>query len=205
MGAQKISDFGTARLIGQGVDGIIRDYAGFPPGDLGYTAPEILASLHDDDPRIALAADVFSLGSCLFEMFAGVPLGTQLFDMAFQQDLVQAMAQVRRGDRRRIYDQFVNAMANSRPLPSLAAFAPTMPACIIPIVDELYRSMAALDYRRRAQDFSAVFLKINRGILVLDNEAKIRSWRQKREKERQAAAERQQRRAKSLLENGSGL
>lgn len=100
-GSIKISDFGTARLIGQGVDGIVRDYAGLPPGDLGYAAPEILASLHDDDPRVALAGDMFSLGSSLFEMFAGVPLGIQLFDRAFQEDLVQAMAQVRRGERRR--------------------------------------------------------------------------------------------------------
>jgi serine/threonine protein kinase len=193
-GGIKISDFGTARLIGPGVDGVLKDYAGFPPGELGYTAPEIFASLHDEDPRMCVAADVFSLGSCLFEMFSGVPLGIQLFDLRFQEDLLHTMAQVRRGERRRIYDQFVGSIANSIHLPSIAAFAPTVPSCIVPIVDELYRSMASLDYRRRVRDFGSVFLKINRGILVLDYEAKIRTWRQRRERERQAATERHQKR-----------
>jgi serine/threonine protein kinase len=198
-GSIKLSDFGTARMVGGGTSGLIRDYAGFPPGDLGYTAPEILASLHDDDSTVALGADIFSLGASLFEMYTSVPLGVQLFDQAFQLDLLQAMAPVRRGDRKRIYNQFVGGLANSRPLPTVAAFSPTIPACITPVVDELYRSMAALDYRFRIRDFEIVFLKINRGILILDNEEKIRQWRRRREKEHERAVERQQRRAASLL------
>jgi serine/threonine protein kinase len=194
-GRIKLSDFGTARIVGEGTNGLIKDYAGFPPGDLGYTAPEILASLHDDDPTVALGADIFSLGASFFEMFSGVPLGVQLFDQAFQSDLLQAMAPVRRGDRKRIYNQFVGGIANSRPLASVAAFSPTIPACVTPVVDELYRSMAALDYRFRVRDFGLVFLRINRGILILDNDQKIRQWRQRREKEREAAVERQNRRA----------
>src|ERR1700683_3032816 len=201
-GSIKLSDFGTARMIGDGTAGLIKDYAGFPPGDLGYTAPEILASLHDDDSTVALGADIFSLGASLFEMFSGVPLGVQLFDQAFQFDLLQAMAPVRRGDRKRIYNQFVGGIANSRPLPAVAAFSPTIPPCITSVVDELYRSMAALDYRFRIRDFGIVFLKINRGILILDNDEKIRQWRRRREKEHQVAIERQQRRAVTLLVKG---
>jgi serine/threonine protein kinase len=202
-GSVRISDFGTARLVGDGSKGLIKDYTGFPPGDLGYTAPEILASLHDDDPRFGLGADIFSLGASLFEMFSGVPLGVQIFDEAFQEDLVQAMASVRRGDRKRIYDQFVGGIANSRPLPTLAAFAPMMPACIIPVIDELYRSMASLDYRYRIREFGMAFLRISRAILILNNEQKIRQWRQRREKEHEASIERQQRRAASLSTKGN--
>lgn len=202
-GCIKLSDFGTARQIGAHSDGLMRDYAGYPPGHLGYSAPEILASLHDDDPKVALDADMFSLGCCIFEMFSGVPLGIQLFDQAFQQDLLQAMARVRRGERRRIYDQFVGSIANSHPLPSIATFAPTMPRCIVPIVDELYGSMAALDYRRRMRGFERIFWMISRGILNLDNQDKIRSWRQRR-KGYQTATDRVVRRPESLPGNRSG-
>ncbi len=200
----KLSDFGTARMVGDGVSGLVRDYAGFPPGDLGYTAPEILASLHDDDARFGLAADIFALGASFFEMFSGVPLGVQLFDQTFQQDLLQAMAQVRRGERKRIYDQFIGGIANSVPLPSIGAFSPTIPGCIIPVVDELYRSTASLDYRTRVQDFGLVFLRISRALLVLENEKKIQEWRQRRQREHAAAVERQRRRAACLPKKVDG-
>ena len=136
-------------------------------------------------------------------MFSGVPLGVQLFDQAFQFDLLQAMAPVRRGDRKRIYNQFVGGIANSRPLPT-AGPSRTIPACITGVVDELYRSMAALDYRFRIRDFGIVFLKINRGILILDNDEKIRQWRRRRDKEHQVAVERQQRRAATLVRKEAG-
>lgn len=119
----------------------------------------MLASLHDDDPHIAFGADIFALGACLFEMFATIPLGIQLFDRSFQEDLMKAMGAVKRGQRTRIYDQFVTNISNSHHLPSLAAFAPNMPRGILPQVDDLYRSMAAIDYRYRLRDFEHVFLK----------------------------------------------
>src|SRR5882724_6693638 len=53
-GTLKLSDFGTARVLDGTTPGLLADYAQFPPGDLGYVAPVMLASLHDDDPYIAL-------------------------------------------------------------------------------------------------------------------------------------------------------
>ena len=185
----RLSDFGTARILDGIHPGILADYAQFPPGDLGYVAPEMLASLHDDDPSIALRADIFALGSCLFEMYSGVPLGVQLFDRSFQADLMQAMGSVKRGQRIRMYDQFASSIANSHHLPSLAAFAPAIPRSIVHEVDDLYRSLAALDYRERLHDFEHIFLKINRCILILDNQEKIRHWRERRERERKALLE----------------
>ena len=191
----KLSDFGTARVLDGVTPGLLADYARFPPGDLGYVAPEMLASLHDDDPSIALVADIFALGSCLFEMYSGVPLGVLLFDHSFQADLIQAMGAVQRGRRIQTYHQFVTNIANARPLPSLAAFAPNMPRSIVSQVDDLYRSMAALDYRHRLKDFEHIFLKIKTCILVLENEEKIGRWREKRARERAAAIEKEQRNA----------
>ena len=198
-GSVKLSDFGTARVLDGMSPGLLSDYAQFPPGDLGYVAPEMLASLHDDDPYIALGADIFALGSCFFEMFSGVPLGVQIFNRSFQDDLMQAMGAVRRGQRIRVFNQFVTNIANSHRLPSLAAFGPFTPACILQQVDDLYRSMAALDYRQRIKDFEHIFLKINRCLLTLDNQEKIRIWRERRERERKAALEKRQNKLRSML------
>jgi serine/threonine protein kinase len=185
-GTIKLSDFGTARLLNGSTLGILADYAQFPPGDLGYVAPEMLASLHDDDPSVAIGADVFSLASCFFEMFAGVPLGVQLFDESFQMDLMQAMGAVRRGQRIRTYDKFVMSIANSHPLPSIAAFSPDVPKCIVQQLDDLYRSMAAINYRYRLTDFEHIFLKIDRCIRTLENQENIRKWRERRDREHSA-------------------
>jgi serine/threonine protein kinase len=185
-GTIKLSDFGTARLLNGAMPGILADYAQFPPGDLGYVAPEMLASLHDDNPSIALGADIFSLGSSFFEMFADVPLGVQLFDESFQQDLMQAMGAVRRGQRIRTYDQFVMSIVNSHPLPSIAAFSPDVPKCIVHQLDDLYRSMAAINYRHRLTDFEHIFLKIDRCIKTLENQENIRKWRERRDREHSA-------------------
>jgi hypothetical protein len=170
----------------------------FHRGDFGYVAPEMLASLHDDDPLLALGADVFSLGSCLFEIFSGVPLGVQLFDHSFQMDLMQAMGAVKRGQRIRTYDQFVMSIVNSHPLPSIATFSQDIPKCIVNQLDDLYRSMAAINYRQRLRDFEHIFLKINRCILTLENQEKIRRWREKREREHKALIEKREQRMRSV-------
>jgi hypothetical protein len=125
-------------------------------------------------------------------MYAGVPLGVQLFDHTFQADLMQAMGAVKRGQRVRTYDQFVMNISNSHHLPSLAAFSQDIPRSIVHQVDELYRSMAAINYRQRLRDFEHVFLKINRCILTLQNQDKIRRWRERRERERNACLAKRQ-------------
>lgn len=58
-GTARLSDFGTARTVGDGSKPILQDYTGVPPGDIRYTAPEIISSLHDSDHRFAIRADMF--------------------------------------------------------------------------------------------------------------------------------------------------
>ncbi len=103
-GALRLSDFWDGTIVDDGSEGIQADYSGLPPGDLRYTAPEILACLHDADPGIAKIGDLFSLGACAFEMLTGVPLGVQIFEIV--QELATTMASVEELDE--IDDQFVS-------------------------------------------------------------------------------------------------
>jgi serine/threonine protein kinase len=180
-GTVRLSDFGTARLIADSSKPILDNYAGMPPGDIRYTAPEIISSLHDTAPHFAFKGDIFALGATLFELFTGTVLGNQLFDGQFQGDLLQHMAVIPREKRREAYDGFIAQMADARPLPNIEAYSPSVRRCVLPIVNDLYKNMAALDYNKRTGDFEYVFLKIDQALIVLRNEDKLKKWRERRE------------------------
>jgi serine/threonine protein kinase len=176
----KLSDFGTARMIDGIEPPILANYPA-APGDTRYASPEMHALLHDDDPRICQEGDIFALGATLFEMCTGAILGVQLFDASFALDLAQSMGAVQKRDRRRIFLQFVQTLDAGHPLPSISEYASDVPASIRPHVDELYKSMATLNYRRRLCDFAMIFLKLDQCLLVLRNEAKVNRWRKQKE------------------------
>jgi serine/threonine protein kinase len=181
----RLSDFGTARLINDFSKPMLEDYAGLPPGDIRYTAPEIISSLHDVSPHFAFKGDMFSLGATLFELFTGAVLGNQIFDIQFQENLIQHMAVVPRDERRETYDGFVSEMADAHPLPNIEDYAPSIRRCVLPIIADLYKRLAALDYRKRTADFEYVFLKVRQALIVLRNEDKLKKWREQREVYRQ--------------------
>jgi serine/threonine protein kinase len=182
----KLSDFGTARdLIGLS-PALLSDYSGFPPGDKRYTAPELLAGLHDEDASIAFRADMFSLGAILFELLTGIILRLQVFDPNFADDLAAAMAAVPRGKRTEIYHQYVGAIASGHPLPSVAAFTTIVPPSVRDRVDDLYRGMAALDYRHRLCDFQQIFRRIDNCLLIVRNEERYRRWKEQKRQQRAA-------------------
>jgi serine/threonine protein kinase len=178
--AVKISDFGTARYMDRNEPAILPNYA-FPPGDTRYAAPEMLALLHDEDPTIALAGDIYGLGATFFELWSGAILGVQIFTPRFVADLAQAMNAVHKRDRLRIFSEFVQNLVAGHPLPTISAFGGDLPSSIRELAEGLYRSMAALDYRQRLSDFDQIFLRIDQCLLVLRNEEKVRRWRRQRE------------------------
>jgi serine/threonine protein kinase len=175
-GTLRISDFGTARDLSDPTSGLLPAYQA-PPGDFGYAAPEIMASLHDVDPAFAFGGDVYSLGAILFELFARTPLVLRLFDAATLGALRQSMNIVDRTVRVRTYNGFVTNMANAHPLPSLAHFGGTVPSCALPLIDRLYQSMAAIDYRSRLSDFNKIFSLINTSIWSIQHEDAYRRLR----------------------------
>lgn len=188
-GEVKLSDFGTARQIDSMTPALASVYAA-PPGDRRYCAPEMLACLHDENPAIAFTSDFFSLGAVLFEMFSGTILGLRLFNPQFWADIAQAMHAVRLGQRQGTYDRIVGSIANSRPLPSVSAFGAVVPLGIRDRLDELYRCLAEIDYRRRLCNFEQIFRKINICLLVLRNERTYQRWLEQKQKRRAAALRR---------------
>lgn len=88
-------------------------------------------------------------------------------------DLNRSMNAVNRTDRLRIYHEFVAAMADSHPLPSLSVLGSEVPKPILQSVDRLYMAMSAVDYRRRLSDYDVIFAKINRMLLILGHDLAI--------------------------------
>lgn len=198
-GQVKLSDLGTARSIRGGA--ILPNYD-FPPGDTRYCAPEILACLHDECPDIAFGGDFWALGATLFECFTGVRLGVYLFDDQYRAALAKAMSSIAPGKRRATFDQFVKDISNGYPLPGVRNFSTGTPACIIPRLDALYQSLAALDYHRRCISFEEVFWKLNGTLTVIRNEQAYRRLRGMKERYRKLRADKAQRRLAAATKNG---
>jgi hypothetical protein len=148
------------------------------------------------DAGHAYRADIYSLWAIPFEMFSGSQLNLHVFDHGTLADLNRSMNAVNRTDRLRIYHEFVSAMADSHPLPSLSVLGSEVPNFILLSVDRLYMAMIAVDYRRRLADFDVIFGRINRMLLILDHEATYREWRKRRALARLAA---EQKRSNALV------
>ena len=173
-GSTKLSDFGTATHLDLHTEPLIQNYQ-TPPGDRRYCAPELLACVHGEEPTVAFSADLFSLGATLFEMCTGSTLGPRLYHSEFW-DFLASLGPVRLGQRRRAYDTIVRGLANALPLPSVRAFGPGVPSAVRDRIDDLYKGLAAIDYRRRLTRFDRIFNQINTCLLILRHEAKYQRW-----------------------------
>ena len=184
-GTVNLSDLGTARDLHDPGSALLTQYDRIP-GDLRYVAPEIFAHLHDVNPSYAFGADVYSLGATLFELFTGVQLGVQVFGPSMLAAMRPYMLGIDRSERVRTFNDVIGSIADGHPLPDMAGYGPNVPGCIRQRLDSLYKSMSAIDYRKRLTDFSRVFGQIETCLLILRNEEKYSSWRRERQKRRAA-------------------
>jgi len=95
-------------------------------------------------------------------------------------------------------------MADAHPLPNIAAYAPSDRRCVMPIINDLYRNMAALDYHKRAETFQYVFSKIDQALIVLRNENSWKKWREQSELYRKNLAAKRERARARLAATGTG-
>jgi serine/threonine protein kinase len=173
-GTLRLSDFGTARSLTDS-RGPLKRYTG-PPGDWTYAPLEMVASLHDILPDIAYAGDMFALGAVLFEMFTGTPLNLHLFSRNMLMDLNMVIGSILPGDKVNEFHKGVGSISNRFPLPDVRDFGAAVPRSIAPILNRMYRALAALDYRQRAKDCTSTFLQINQCLVVLKNQAAYARW-----------------------------
>lgn len=199
-GAIKLSDFGTARCLTDGGPSLKRYEA--PPGDWVYASPEMIAGLHDASPEIAYRADMYALGALLFEMFTGAPLNLHVFGPSLLGDFHLLMRSVLPGDKVNEFHKAIKSICNRYPLPDVRDFGANAPRSIAPILNRMYRDLAALDYRNRAEDCSTTFLQISQCLLVLRNEAAYARWMQYK-RARREAQERKQAKIRHHLASGA--
>jgi serine/threonine protein kinase len=164
----RISDLGTARLVAPGVTPLLAAYAA-PVGDLGYTAPEMLAGLHQD-PSLFERADLYSLGLILHELLTGLPIhpfGDASLMKAHQ--FVQTMSVVPEAGRRALFEGFLDAQSSSA-VPDLWVSNPQLPRCCGEPLQRLATGLAHFDFRRRLTDWDGIYRLVEICIRATQNE-----------------------------------
>lgn len=181
----KLSDFGTARRITEKIPPLLLNYP-TAPGDIRYSSPEMLAGLHDQEPTLAFAGDIYSLGAILFELLTGVNLGVLALGWTDINDLIKMMSLVPGAERRRIYEGFVGQLETGHPLPSISSYTVAIPDFVVKRLDTLYQSMSSVDYRIRNVSFESIFRQLNWCIIALRNEQAYRRWLEQRRRRQEA-------------------
>lgn len=173
----KLSDFGTARSFDRNTEPLLRRYGG-PVGDRFYTSPELLCGLHSEE-QFAFSNDLYSLGAILFEMFAKTNLNLAIFNNIREiSALIRYFNVTQERDRKEIFDNFIEEIARSKPLPDIFAYNQEVPNCIKNQLNAFYKSLANLDYRRRRRNYASIFIQIKICLTILRNEKKYRRWTQ---------------------------
>lgn len=174
-----LSDFGTARYsTSQSLH--IRDHYVMPVGDVRYTALEIWCGLHFYD-YFNFLADIYSLGTILFELFAKTTLNTNIFNTSELLEMSLTFNKFAEYDRKKYFDSIIGGFSKNRELPSIREYDNNIPKTILNEIDRLYKSLACLDYRRRQIDFHIIFNRINICEKVIKYYKKIEKMKKKKE------------------------
>lgn len=178
-----LGDFGTARKLDGSEPPLRQDYGQLLfRGDLGYTAPELLCGLEQE--QLFFLGDFFSLGAILFEMFTLTPLYSYVYDRTFISDLTESFGLMPTERRPGMFHELLPTIAARRPLPSLRQVPNQVPPAIMPRIDRLYQGLANLDYRRRLRDFRHVFHEINICRIILQRRTQYEAWLRQRQARR---------------------
>jgi len=180
----KLSDFGTARTFNEETKPLWQKYPG-PVGDITYTSPELLCGIYFEE-ELAFWNDFYSLGAILFEMFTRTNFNISIFNNIQKiQELIQYFQVTTESRRKKIFDGFIKGIAQDNPLPDIFAYNTEVPNCIKHIINDLYKSLANLDYRKRLTDFNRIFMRIDICRIILENEQKYKKWKEIKKKKKE--------------------
>ena len=171
-GEIKLSDLGTAVILYDGHP-MSLEYTG-PVGDLGYAAPELFCEIGIRDSK-AFAADIFSLGTILFEMFTKTPLTKKIYDVNFLTslfDLKRHLAVVPKINRLVLFNESIDTLVSAHRLPDIFSYNESIPNCIRNNINKLYKDLSHLNYQKRNVDPESIFRQINICVILLKNEKK---------------------------------
>lgn len=174
-----LSDFGTAKYIGHKGHSLLENYPG-APGDKRYTAPELLCGLHFYD-KFNYLADIYSLGVILFELFTRHILNLVVYKSINNIIGLSSNFHIIPEEKRiYIFDDFIDGFAKDKGLPNIELYDDALPKVIAHEVDDLYKNLAAFNYKDRLIDFQRIFLRINICEKIIRNLNKVKKWRKKR-------------------------
>jgi serine/threonine protein kinase len=173
-----LGDFGSSRCFGSSGQALVEIYP-IPNwrGEIFYTAPEMFG-LAAEDAESFRRADIYSLGASLFEMFTKQKLYPYVFDERFNSQIFELTKYglgnlPLAGERLR---QIVTQIVQDVRLPEIYDFDTDVPIVIRERLNNLYKGMANLDYKRRICDSQVVFREVNHCIEVLQNRVKYERW-----------------------------
>lgn len=179
-GEIKLSDLGTAVILYDN-NPISSEYTG-PVGDLGYAAPELFCEIGIRDSK-AFAADIFSLGTILFEMFTKTPLTKKIYDNQFITsliDLKRHLAIVPKKNRLMLFNESIDALVSAHRLPDIFSYNESIPNCIRNNINRLYKELSHLNYQKRIIDPESILRQINICEIILRNATKEQARRKQK-------------------------
>lgn len=173
-----LGDFGSSRPFGSSGQALAENYP-VPTwrGDVFYTAPEMFG-LTAEDAESFRRADIYSLGTILFEMFTKQKLYPYVFDERFNSQILE-ITKYGLGDLPLTGErlkQIVTQIVRDVRLPEIYDFDTDVPIVIRERLNRLCKGMANLNHEKRICDFQVVFREVNRCIEVLQNRTKYERW-----------------------------
>lgn len=180
-----LSDFGTAKNMGH-LDQQIRSEYSKPVGDFTYNPPELFFAIGIAD-EIVFQSDIFSLGAILFEMFAKDFLTSQIYTKNVFANLMKVLQVVEKmtvSKRLETYNAILPDLESMIYIPEIYFYNDNVPGCIKYQLDDLFKSLVQVDYKKRLNKPTSIHRKIDICIKTLANEKKYLEWKIERDKRR---------------------